>query len=154
MSEKHDSMAHAPRLHRYTDPTVRAGTGPDLVVDAGELVTALTGLTHILDGFDPNAPETHGLSVPVPAGTGPVGQVLGHAFNHRLSATGGAVYVARTHHRMLGGVVASLSTTTRRYLDTEECVTKWLCGMTADRATPAGDAAPADDTAGEQDGGA
>jgi hypothetical protein len=56
----------------------------------------------------------------VSAGTGPIGVLLGHRFNHLFSAHGGLRHAITTHINELGKATSLLSNTTQGYAAADE----------------------------------
>jgi hypothetical protein len=115
----------APKVHHYRDthdPHVVAGDG--FHVDLAEFTTAMAKLGHHYDAMLRQLERATALEGTLPDGSGPVADVVGNAFHHRLGPDGGMRYAVRTYLDHVTRIVDGLNETAARYQQVEDQMTR------------------------------
>jgi hypothetical protein len=86
---------------------------PTLQVSTNKINQAGDDFTNAAEQALPQLPHQ------IPAGTGPIGVLIGHRFNHMFSAHGGLRHAITTHVAELGKASGLMSTTTANYQQVE-----------------------------------
>jgi hypothetical protein len=89
-------------------------------VDLSEFQYAMSTLSSRFDDFADEVNSSPELAGVLPAGTGPVADVLGTAFGHRLSSEGGMDYAVRVNLDQLTQILDALQTTMNNYTRVEQ----------------------------------
>lgn len=114
-----------PKAHHYRDshdPHAVGGAG--FQVDMAEFTAAMRKLTHHYEAMLKQLEKTEELAGALPDGTGPVAEIVGHAFHHRLGSEGGMRYAVRTHLRHVTQIVTALEQTAANYQRVEDEMTQ------------------------------
>lgn len=94
--------------------------GNAFAVDPTEFATALNRIADVCKSLIEHASTAAGLATDLPDGTGPVADVVGHSFNHRLSASGGMHYVTNTISTQGEEILKGLIETINNYQNAEQ----------------------------------
>jgi hypothetical protein len=97
-------------------------------VELNEFQQAMTALSNRFDDFTKEVDSLPELAGTLPAGTGPVADVLGPAFRHRLGSGGGMDYAVRVNLAQLNQILDALRTTMNNYTRVEQETTGAIAG--------------------------
>ncbi|HKN96830.1 MAG TPA: hypothetical protein VJX10_06930 [Pseudonocardiaceae bacterium] len=114
-----------PKVHHFKDthdPHVVAGAG--FHVDMDEFTSAMAKLTQQYDAMVRQLERTTELDASLPDGAGPVAEIVGHAFHHRLGSDGGMRYAVRTYLEHVTRIVTALNETAANYRQVEADMTQ------------------------------
>lgn len=118
---------HKPKAHHYTGAgDLHSGGGSAFSVDLGEFNLALAQLVSQCEAFAEKVNSAADLATDLPDGGGPVAQIVGHAFNHRLGPDGGVHYAVRTNLDQLTNILEGLRATATSYQQAEAETTRIL----------------------------
>jgi tetrahydromethanopterin S-methyltransferase subunit B len=125
---KVDGLGHhraTPKVHHFKDthdPHVVAGGG--FHVDMTEFTEAMRKLAHQYEAMLRQLEGSTELDGSLPDGAGPVSEIVGHAFNHRLGSDGGMRYAVRTYLNHVTRIVDALNATAANYQQVEDAMTQ------------------------------
>jgi hypothetical protein len=114
-----------PKAHHYRDthdPHVVAGAG--FQVDMTEFSAAMAKLSQLYQAMVNQLDRATALDASLPDGAGPVAEIVGHAFNHRLGPDGGMRYAVRTYLNHVTQIVEGLNRTAAGYQQVEDAMTR------------------------------
>lgn len=114
-----------PKAHHFRnthDPHVVGDAG--FHVDMAEFDTAMGKLTRYYEAMLDQLDRATALDAALPDGAGPVAEIVGHAFNHRLGSDGGMRYAVRTYLNHVTQIVEALNQTAATYRQVEEQITR------------------------------
>lgn len=110
-----------PKAHHYRDTRdPHAVGGGGFQVDMAEFNQAMATLTKHYEAMLRQLDRVSALDGSLPDGAGPVAQIVGHAFNHRLGSDGGMHYAVRTYLGHIQQIVRSLNETAANYQQVED----------------------------------
>lgn len=99
---------------------LRPADGSVLSVDLGEFDNALSNLRQLCTNFTNNVSQAKTLATKLRDGFGPVADVVGNAFNHRLGTTGGMPYVVSANSSLYDQIVTVLQDIANQYQQSED----------------------------------
>jgi uncharacterized protein YukE len=114
-----------PKAHHFRDthdPHVVAGGG--FHVDLTEFNSAMARLNSHYKEIVEQLERAVALDGSLPDGAGPVSEIVGHAFTHRLGSDGGMRYAVRTYLQHVTQIVNGLNATAANYRQVEDAMTQ------------------------------
>ncbi len=106
---------------------LRAANG-SFAVDLTEFQQAMSALSNRFDDLAKEVNSSPELAGVLPAGTGPVADVVGTAFRHRLGSDGGMDYAVRVNLDQLNQILNALRTTMNNYTRVEQEASGTIAG--------------------------
>jgi hypothetical protein len=97
-------------------------------VDLNEFQQAMSALSKRFDDLTQEVNSLPELAGVLPAGTGPVADVLGPAFRHRLGSTSGMDYAVRANLDQLNQILDALQTTMNNYTRADQGAADAIAG--------------------------
>jgi hypothetical protein len=110
----------APHIQHFSADGLQSATGSTFEVDLQAFELALKKLTDHSNEYIARVNKAAELATSLPDGSGPVAEVVGKAFAHRLGSGGGVHYAVRTTLEQLNQIVAGLSQTANNYTSAEQ----------------------------------
>jgi uncharacterized protein YukE len=98
--------------------------GAGFHVDMDEFTTAMAKLADQYEAMVRQLERTTELDAALPDGSGPVAEIVGHAFHHRLGSDGGMRYAVRTYLDHVTRIVDALNETAANYQRVEDDMTQ------------------------------
>lgn len=116
------SPGHQPpkRLHYDRSVDLQVADAEGLSVDPSEFTAALKAIQALCDDFKKHAYEAANLATRLHDGFGPVADVVGNAFEHRLGPSGGVGFVTSTGSDHFDEIANTLQDIINSYLQGEE----------------------------------
>jgi hypothetical protein len=112
---------HTPAAHHFGgDGELDTANGTAFAVDPTEFSVALEQIRAVCDSLVKHASTAAGLATDLPDGSGPVADIIGRAFDHRLGASGGMHYVTDTISRHGREILTGLTETITNYQQAEQ----------------------------------
>jgi hypothetical protein len=112
---------HTPTVHHFGGGgNLDTASTTAFAVDTTEFATVLTQIAGVCKSLIEHASTAAGLATELPDGTGPVADIVGQAFNHRLGKSGGMHYVTDTISEHGKEILDGLTKTIDNYVQAEQ----------------------------------